>query len=198
MPLNVYFEYGIILFEIHLFAKGSVIMAVFSVNDTVIYGIHGICKITAVEKKDFFGQEQEYYVLVPLYEEKTSVFVPVNNEELTARIKKIMSADEIYDIISGMPSEKDIWIENETERKKFYSDILKSGDRRAMIGMIKTLYLHKIKQLSDKKHLHAADDRFMKEAEKILYQEFAYVLNISREEVIPFIAQQIEVGVKKA
>ena len=29
----------------------------------------------------------------------------------------------------------------------------------------------------------------MKEAEKMLYEEFAYVLNIRKEEVLPFILQ---------
>ena len=39
-------------------------------------------------------------------------------------------------------------------------------------------------------------DVVMKEAEKMLYEEFAYVLNI-RKEVLPFILQQVQVAEKK-
>lgn len=36
----------------------------------------------------------------------------------------------------------------------------------------------------------------MKEAEKMLYEEFAYALNIRKEEVLPFILQQVQVAEK--
>ncbi len=44
--------------------------------------------------------------------------------------------------------------------------------------------------------MHAADRYFMKEAEKKLHEEFAYVLNIKPDEVIPFITEQIKVDEK--
>ena len=34
----------------------------------------------------------------------------------------------------------------------------------------------------------------MKDAERILYEEFAYVLHIERDQVLPFITEQIEAG----
>ena len=33
----------------------------YKVGDMVMYGTFGICKITAIEKRDFTGEEQEYY-----------------------------------------------------------------------------------------------------------------------------------------
>jgi CarD family transcriptional regulator len=32
-----------------------------------------------------------------------------------------------------------------------------------------------------------SDEQFMRDAEKILYDEFAYVLGIKREDILPFI-----------
>ena len=46
--------------------------------------------------------------------------------------------------------------------------------------------------------MHAADENFLKEAESVLYEEFAYVLNIRREEVLPFIQHEIEKKVQTA
>ena len=38
----------------------------------------------------------------------------------------------------------------------------------------------------------------MKEAEKMLYEEFAYVLNIRQDQVLPFILEQIQIEEKAA
>ena len=40
--------------------------------------------------------------------------------------------------------------------------------------------------------VHVCDERFLKEAEKILYDEFAHVLDIEPEQVLPYIFDQIE------
>ena len=61
-----------------------------------------------------------------------------------------------------------------------------------LIQMIKALYFHKQKREADGKNLYLSDERFFKEAERILYDEFQYVLNIKREELLPFIFQKIE------
>jgi len=171
-------------------------MALFSKGDTVIYGIHGICKITDVQIKEFMGEKAEYFVLNPVYDERATVFVPCQNESLTSKMKRIMSPAEIHDMIRAMPDEKQMWIENEQERKKSYSDILKNGDRKALIGLIKTLYLHKEKQGASGKKLHISDENFLRDAEKILYEEFAHVLQIKRDQVLPFICEQIEISEK--
>ena len=45
----------------------------------------------------------------------------------------------------------------------------------------------------DGTELVGADEKVMKEAEKMLYEEFAHVLDIRPSQVLPFIMQQIEV-----
>lgn len=57
--------------------------------------------------------------------------------------------------------------------------------------MIKAIYLHKQKREAEGKHLYISDERFFKEAERILYDEFQYVLNIRREDLLPLIFSKI-------
>ncbi|MEY8330798.1 hypothetical protein AALB81_15965 [Lachnospiraceae bacterium 48-33] len=40
--------------------------------------------------------------------------------------------------------------------------------------------------------MHVADENAMKDSEKMLYDEFAYVLKIERSEIIPYITEQLE------
>ena len=71
-----------------------------------------------------------------------------------------------------------------------------SGDRMSLIKMIKALYFHQQKQQEKGKRLRASDERFFTEAERILYDEFALVLNIEPEQVLPFIMEQVQISEK--
>lgn len=166
------------------------------VNDTVLYGVHGVCKIVEMETKQIGGKEREYFVLKPIFDRSTKVYVPAWNEALTAKMKRILSVEEIYAMIRSMPEEDLIWVENEADRKRIYQEVLTSGDRGQLIRLIKTLYVRQQKRLEQKKTLLLSDERFMKDAERILYEEFAYVLKIEKEQVLPLIMQEIQVEEK--
>lgn len=164
----------------------------FNANDSVLYGVHGVCRIVEIQNQNFGDKDCLYYVLKPIYNDLSTFFVPVDNEALTSKMKKVLSPQEIHSIIRSMPQEDLIWIEDDAERKEKYNEILKSGDRIGLVRIIKTLYFRQNQLKEQRKKLHIADERFMKEAEKMLYEEFAYVLNIEQDQVIPFIAEEIE------
>jgi len=170
---------------------------VFNVNDIILYGTHGVCKIDKIIDKDCNGESMKYYVLRPLSNEDLTVFVPVYNDALTDKMHNILSVDEIYALIKTMPDENCIWLDNENMRKDQYRQILASGNRTELIKIIKTLYLQQQILQEKGRKLHNADEQFFKAAENLLYDEFALVLNIKKEEVLPFILEQIQVEEKK-
>ncbi|MDP4120547.1 MAG: CarD family transcriptional regulator [Bacillota bacterium] len=170
----------------------------YQINDTVLYGTNGICKITEISKREFYGKSIEYYILQPIYQNTSSIFIPVNNEALTSKIRRILSSDEIYSIIRSMPHEENIWIDDDNERKVKFSEILKTGDRKDLMLMIKTIYLRRTSQKEISKKIHSCDERFLNDAEKLLYEEFAHVLKIDRDDVLPLILQEIEIEEKKS
>ncbi|MCB6993601.1 CarD family transcriptional regulator [bacterium 210820-DFI.6.37] len=168
----------------------------FQINDTVLYGAEGVFKIAEVTEMDFKNGKMDYFVLKSLSNENATIFVPTENEALMAKMRRVLSADEIYEMIKAMPEESPIWIEDESIRMKEYKEILLRGDHREIVKLIKALYLHRQKQKEIGKNLHKIDERFLKDAEKLLYDEFAYVLNIQPEQVLPFIHEQIQVDEK--
>ena len=42
----------------------------YQINDTILYGSQGVCKITGTVQKDFGGCVMDYYTLQPVYSEK--------------------------------------------------------------------------------------------------------------------------------
>lgn len=170
---------------------------VYSVNDTILYGSHGVCRITGIEEKNFSGNLVKYYVLCPVYSENSTIYVPVDNEKLAGKMRRVLTPEEIYQIIRVMPQEESFWIEEENERKEKYKEILARGDRLELVKMIKALYYHQQEQHAKGRRLHTADEHFFREAEKLLYDEFALVLHIKPEQVLPFIMEQVEIQEKE-
>ncbi len=169
----------------------------FSVGDNIIYGNHGICKIEGIQDMTIDSSTRPYYVLKPVFENGSTIYFPVGNETAEQKMRRILSVDEIYSLIREMPDEDTIWIENENERKESYRNIMAGSDRSALVKLIKTLHLREQDLKSSGRKLYASDEKFLKDAERTLYDEFIFVLDIKREEVIPFITKQIEINARK-
>jgi CarD family transcriptional regulator len=163
----------------------------YKVNDIVIYSAHGVCRVAEIAEKSTGGKIIAYYVLKPLCDGKLTILVPVDSESLTAKMRRLLSAGEICALIQTMPDENTIWIEDEKRRRARYKEILAGGDRAELVRLIKTLYLRQQELQKKGKRLYLADGYVMRDAEKMLYEEFAHVLQIGTEQVIPFIMERI-------
>ena len=90
-----------------------------------------------------------------------------------------------------MPEEEPIPLGDTARQREISGEILRSGDRRRLVQLIKTLHVRQQARREQRKKPCAQDERIMKEAEKLLYEEFAYALNIRRDQVLPFILQEL-------
>ena len=102
------------------------------------------------------------------------------------------SREEILRLIHDMPGEDPLWEEDETLRKQLHASILSRGDRRELVRLIRSLYLHKKERESKGKKFHQCDERCLKEAEELINSEFSLVLPIPPQQVVSFIRQQLE------
>ena len=83
------------------------------------------------------------------------------------------------------------WVENENERKLRFKEILSCGDRLAVAGLIRTLCEHRLNQEKTGKKMHLSDERFLKDAERLLYDEIAHVMEIEPNQVIGLIGNRL-------
>ncbi len=164
----------------------------FQKDDIITYGTAGVCKITEIIEKDFSGARQPYYELRPVYDEKSTLFVPVDNPALAGKMHRLLSAEDIHALIHSAPEETLTWIADESSRKQYYKDILDHGDRKALINTLRMLYHHRQDCQTQGKKVHVCDERFFKEAERVLYDEFAYVLRLERDQILQYILSQLE------
>lgn len=165
-------------------------------NDTVVYGVTGVCTVEGIEEKKFGKLKRKYYVLRPVNKTTSAVFVPADNEQLLSKVKRLLSADEIKSLLHSLANEPDFWFEDESIRRVRFNEVMLSGDRRECILMMCALKNHQ-KRLSEKgKRLHLSDERALKEAQRLIHDEISYTMNIDFDEVSNFIAREMESAIK--
>lgn len=163
----------------------------FAIGDSFIYGENGICTLVDIQRKTLAKEPRLYYVLTPAFSVNSVVYVPADSPRLTEKVRPLLRPEEIYALIDSMPASHLLWAESENERQKLYREILSTGERDALIGMIKAIFLHHQQLKAAGRKPRLSDERFLKEAENQLYDEFAYVLKIRREEVLPLIRERL-------
>ncbi len=165
----------------------------FQIGDVIVYGAHGVYKIEATEEKCISGEKKTYFVLIPANGMGLTIYAPIHNEYVLQKMRHLLTKDEIHKMIDAMPQEKATWIANENERKERYKSILSKGKHWELIKMIKALYAHKKEREAEGKRLHMSDERFLKDAEQLLYNEFQYVLELSgKSDLLQYIFARID------
>lgn len=164
----------------------------FSVSDFVVFGSADVYKIVDICQKDF-GEDSKrnYYVLNPVFGNSLDVYIPTSHKQMPMR--KILSKKEIVQIIKSMPDIEDKWIEDHKQRKTTYTEVLASGDHEKIIRIIKNIHIHKLELEQQGKQLIITDKELLKSAEKLIYHEFAAVLDLEPEQITDYIIQNIGV-----
>jgi CarD family transcriptional regulator len=163
----------------------------YDTNELVLYGTEGVCKITGIETKTIDHHRRDYYVLSPVDSARSTIYVPMDNQKLLGKMRPILTAPEVDQLVHSLPAGNPMWIEDESQRKETYREVLRRGNPSELLQMIKALYLHQKRQQAKGRHLHIADENYFHMAEKLVYEEFAAALQIEQNQVVPYLLAQI-------
>ncbi len=166
----------------------------FEPNDTVMYGGHGVCTLLEITEKDFGGDIKAYYVLRPAYSGSSVFYVPLDSEFLTAKMRAIKSADELRRIMRSATAAE--WVEEDRPRQNQLKAVVDGGGTETLVSNYKLLYAKQKEYAEEGRKLRAADDRYMKDIEKLIFEELSMVFAVAKEEVVPFILGEIDLQVK--
>ena len=165
-----------------------------NIGDTVVFGTEGIFTIERTTQEEVCGKKTDYYVLKSTSKDNSTVYLPMNNPTLVSKAKPLITKEEIGDLLDKAADTEIYWVDNHKERKEKFNEILQSGDRTGIIALAGTLYHKQQAQLAVHKKLNSSDERILREAEKIINTEFAFVLNITPDEAKEYIRDRIGVA----
>jgi CarD family transcriptional regulator len=164
----------------------------FQIGDLVVYGSEGVCRVDKIGVPDIpsINTEKLYYTLSPVYRDG-KVFTPVDTAVF---MRAVISKEEAQEIISRIPDMVAEIYENRNLRmlSDHYEALLKSYDCSVIAQLIKDVYAKREDVLGRGKSLGQTDERYVKQAEDMLFGEFAIALGIEKGAVKGYIEEMLK------
>jgi len=162
-------------------------------GDLVVYGNTGVCRVEQVVRPYTRGAEREkdFYQLNPLYQDGV-IYTPVEGGKVPMR--PVMSAEEARGLIDRIPS-----VQAEPCRERTlqllaqrYQSALSSGSCLDLLKLTMSVHAKRREAEERNRRLGAVDEKYGRQAERLLFGELAVALHISMDEVRPYIARCVE------
>lgn len=157
----------------------------FKLNQHVVYPLQGVGMITAIEEKEFKGNDILYYIIYLEISDMT-VMVPVDKAEELG-IRAIVSKKESQKALAHIALEHEPITADWKLRYQMNLDLLKSGSVIDIATVVRTLY-HRSKV----KELPIQERKLFDNAMKILVDEISFSLNKEKVDVEDLIFNSLE------
>ena len=153
----------------------------FNIGDNVMYGRLGVYRIEDIKDENFSGETRSYYVLVPENQKDGTAYIPVDMGE--KKLKRVPDEKEAKKVISDALTEDMEWITDNKARHERASEIIKSGDRVALLRLVRLYRTKKAEAESNRRKFFAADEKSLAEAEALIFRELSVALGVSPDDV---------------
>lgn len=163
----------------------------YEVNDLIMYGNTGVCKVSGITNQVFDNEDKLYYVLEPLYQSGV-IYAPIDNDKVFMR--PVISEEEAKDLIDNIPEIHTEIYRNSSMQQltKYYQSVIDTHKCLDLLKLTKSIHQKKMDAMAQNRHLGQIDKKFMKRAEELLFGEFAAALQISKEDVQEYIRKRLE------
>ena len=168
-------------------------MTIFEKSDYIVYDNAGVCLIEDITAKkfDYWDSERLCYVLRPISSSSSMVFVPVDNEKLTKKMRRIMSKEEIDTILDNVRTRCIIWENDRRRRMEHFKEILSAKNQQDMLLLASCIYAKKKELSAIGKKLSSSDEMILKETERFVNEEFAFSLKLATGQVAEYIQAKL-------
>lgn len=156
-------------------------------NELIMHESAGVCRLTGREKLD--RHHGYYYVLRPLYDSSSTLYVPVDSDR--TQLRPIMSREEALALIDQLPRVELLHFDSLNDQKQRSTEILKAGNQLQLAQLAKTIYQAQSRRSRSSKSTYTSDHSILRQVEKLLFGELAAALEIDREAVQAFIADHL-------
>lgn len=159
----------------------------------VVYGTTGVCRVEEITQPEMPGANRGklYYLLKPLHQDGI-IYTPVENSKVPMR--PVISAQQAKALIDLIPSiqAKAVYSPTLQALSQRYQELLRGSDCEDLLRLTMSIYCKQQEAQSKNRRLGMVDERYMKQAERVLYGELSAALGIPFDEVQPYIARRVE------
>ena len=167
----------------------------FQTGDLVVYGATGVCRVEEITCPGGTGADRNrrLYLLKPLQQDRV-IYTPVDNAKVPMR--PVISREEAEALIDLIPSIRAEAYHGPTLQAlaQHYQSAVRSHDCRDLVELMMSIYAKRRQAEAQKRRLGMVDERFMKQAERLLYGELSVALDIPFDQVESYIARRVDGG----
>ena len=156
----------------------------FKVGDRVVYPHHGAAVIKKKQSMDVGGEKKDYFVLQMAHGDLT-LSVPVDKADEVG-MRPPISVEDVEDVLRLLGKRDVREPSNWSRRFKNHQEKLKSGDVYQVAEVVRNLALREVT-----KGLSAGEKAMLVRARGILVSELSFALNVSEEEALTKLEQQL-------
>ena len=164
----------------------------YQIGDRVVYGMHGVCRVMDEEKRIVDRKQVTYLALEPVGQSGSRFYVPTHNAAAMAKIRPMLTVEELDALLSCCEICEDGWIPDESQRKQMYRELISSGDQVRLAKVLRSLYRHRVDRQAAGKKVHMCDDNFLRDAEKLLISEAAAVRDCDPDTAKQYIRSKLK------
>lgn len=165
----------------------------FQPGELVVYGTTGVCRVEEITRPNLSGPDRNktYYLLKPLYQDGV-IYAPVENAKVPMR--PVISAKEAEALIDLIPTIKaEVFLGPTLQAlAQHYQSAVRTSDCKELVELMMSIYAKRRQAEAQNRRLGMVDERYMKQAERLLHGELSVALGIPLEEVQPYIARRVE------
>ena len=165
----------------------------FQPGELVVYGTTGVCRVEEITRPNLSGPDRNktYYLLKPLYQDGV-IYAPVENAK--APMRPVISAKAAEALIDLIPTIKAEVFRGPTLQAlaQHYQSAVRTSDCKELVELMMSIYAKRRQAEAQNRRLGMVDERYMKQAERLLHGELSVALGIPLEEVQPYIARRVE------
>ncbi|MEN6321460.1 MAG: CarD family transcriptional regulator [Syntrophaceae bacterium] len=149
----------------------------FKIGDLAVYPAQGVGVIEAIEKKEYMGNNQTFYIM-KIMSNGMKIMIPTNSAE-SVGLREIIAENEIpkvYEILRN----KDVTIDKQTWNKRYkeYLDKIKTGSVFEVARVLRDLFI-----LKSDKNLSFGERKMMDTAKSLLVKEISVASNLEETKV---------------
>ena len=159
-------------------------------NEILVYGNNGVCRLTDIRRESFTDQPETYYILSPVFDERSTIYVPTESRTAEKKLRPIITKDKLDTMLVSAKNSAARWENNDRKRGEYFKDITSKGLSTDLLEVMKSLTIQKDKLKNSVRKLHAADERTLAVCEKIVGEEYAYAFGVDVNDALSHIKSE--------
>lgn len=165
----------------------------YNIGDTVMYGATGVCRISGITALDGIPEAQadrKYYIINPVYQNGT-IYHPTDSDKVFIRpVINRTQAEALIDSIPGIDVQA-VCTGDPRALAEHYRELMRTHDCGDLLRLSMSIFAKKKLTEQKNRHFSQVDESFMKEAEKLLFEELATALEIAVDDVPEYIDNRV-------